>query len=543
MGSDIPRARYKAGMPGGGSQTWCGRTLAERYRLESVVGEGGFGVVYRAHQVWLDVPVAVKVLRTSPDWSIDRQQAMLSRFLVEAQLLAQLRHPNIVAVLDTGVEPALGDAPATPWLVTEWCDGESLAALLQRRGSAWPIAEAWSLLEPVVEALAHAHQRGIVHRDLKPSNIMVVEDDGRMAARVLDFGIAKLGEHTDADAVATESDETAFTLAYASPEQLARERTGPWTDVHALALLFCELLRGHRPYVAESRQALHEAVFSPVRPSPVPPGRAEEACDQVLSRALSLDPKQRQQNASELLADLRGALPAALTHGSGSDLVSGSTQRSEAFRLETAPEPRMPKPAAAEAHTRPDAAAAAARGLDSPPPLPRARAMPRWLLPMLALTALIAIVGALNRWRPGTQQGDETAISRKAGATADAAAPAPAGSNPSPAPTAHPPDCFDAQLLLSRALHRGWSLLSRYDQEKRWGIETTTLVLTSIGSRKPRSATVIFYRHDDKPSQVATLSYLNTPKYHVSVRSLCAVAVLVAPDGGEGDALMNALTK
>ena len=110
-------------MAGTGSQTWCGRTLAQRYRLESVVGEGGFGVVYRAHQVWLDVPVAVKVLRVSPDWSVDRQQDMLSRFLVEAQLLAQLRHPNIVAVLGNGVEPAQGGAPPAPWFVTGGGEG------------------------------------------------------------------------------------------------------------------------------------------------------------------------------------------------------------------------------------------------------------------------------------------------------------------------------------------------------------------------------------------------------------------------------------
>lgn len=530
-------------MAGTGSQTWCGRTLAQRYRLESVVGEGGFGVVYRAHQVWLDVPVAVKVLRVSPDWSVDRQQDMLSRFLVEAQLLAQLRHPNIVAVLDTGVEPAQGDAPATPWFVTEWCEGKALADLSERRGSAWPVAEAWELLEPVVQALAHAHQRGIVHRDLKPSNIMVVEDDGRMAARVLDFGIAKLGEHTAADSVATESDDTAFTLAYAAPEQLARERTGPWTDVHALALMFCELLRGQRPYVATSRQALHEAVFSPLRPSSVAPGRTAEAWDEVLARALSLDPKQRQQNASELLLDLRRVLPTAATRSAISQLTSDSTQASEAFRVETAVARRMPQDAA-EVPSPPDALTTAAAGaLDQPPPSNRARTLPRWLVPILAATAVIAIAGALNSWRLSAPRSEIPRASRSAVTVANVLPPTSAGSNPSRSPMAHPPDCFDARLLLPRALGRGWTLISRYDQEKRWGVETTTLVLTRKGSQKVESAIVIFYRHDDKASQVATLSYLNTPKYHVAVSGPCAVAVSVAPDAGEGKELLNALIK
>lgn len=503
------------------------------------MGEGGFGVVYRAHHLWLDIPVALKALRVSPEWSAERQQRMFSRFLGEAQLLAQLRHPNIVSVLDTGVEPADGELEATPWLVTEWCEGVTLAQEIEDRAVRWSVLDAWSVLEPVLEALAHAHARGVAHRDLKPSNIMVVRDGARVDPRVVDFGVAKWLEGPGATALSGE--DTAFTLAYAAPEQLARRPTGPWTDVHALGLLVCELLSGERAYRGESRQELLEAVRSPERPYPHGTDETPAALRRTLARALSLDPERRQPDAGALLAELRQLLPARAV--SSDSKLSESTQISGEFSAE---EQRIH---AGRTHERASGVASKPSellstsdvGVLEQPSLPAAPQRWRWRPAAIALsvTALVALGGTLYDRHVRSLVRERDA----AGTAPSASASAASSSTPTAAiATAHPADCFDPALLDPRAQKRGWVSAAAHPQNT-WGIVSTTLTYTQVGAGLPRTAMVIFYRHLDKASQTLTLSYLNAPRYHVAVRGLCAVAVMVEPDQGEGDALLKDLVR
>lgn len=286
--------------PGQGPSTdpLVGSVIERRYRLDAVVGEGGFGTVYRGEHLALGVPVAIKVLRL-PGW-VDEEERMslVAAFMDEARVLTRLRHPHIVSALDLGLVP-----PRTgrPYLVMEWCGGRSLKDLLAERG-ALPVAEALAIFAPIVDAMAHAHASGIVHRDLKPANVMMVQgSDGRVLPRIIDFGVAKLvpaGDTAGSGATHTDSGSSPFTPAYAAPEQLARARTGPWTDVHALGLLLLSLLTGKHPYGHGADAGL--AAVDPVRPSPRDHGMDVGSLEAVIERALALKPAARFPDAAAL---------------------------------------------------------------------------------------------------------------------------------------------------------------------------------------------------------------------------------------------------
>jgi serine/threonine-protein kinase len=236
-------------------------TIVERkYRIDRVVAEGGFGIVYAGHHLDLGVPVALKVLRPSLRADPDRFADLLNQFREEASVLSRLRRASVVMVLDSGVS-ALGDDPhPLPWMALEWLEGETLKDHLEaRRGQGGRSrAECMDLLRPVLEAIAEAHELKIVHRDLKPSNIMLVPTKSGVSPRVLDFGIAKMMapdvEDTSSGETATDSNVRAFTAARAAPEQLSGSRTGPWTDVYALGLLLTEVLTDTPPIASDPNE-------------------------------------------------------------------------------------------------------------------------------------------------------------------------------------------------------------------------------------------------------------------------------------------------
>ena len=294
-----------------------GTLLERKYRIDARVAEGGFGVVYAGTHIGLGHPIAIKVLKIPPGATIAERGDLAGRFLEEARLVAKLRHPAVVGIMDAGVAPA-GDRPeGLPWIAMEWLDGETLAAdLARRRERGEPgrtRAEALALLRPVVEAVAEAHAAGIVHRDLNPNNIMLVPGRPAPTARVLDFGIAKVmspDAHAPSSATTTGSATRAFSLAYAAPEQLSGARTGPWTDVHALGLLVTELLCG-RPALPFEVDAHYRATFDPARPTPGTLGVDAGDWEPLLRRAMALDVRDRFASAGELLAalDAPGAVP------------------------------------------------------------------------------------------------------------------------------------------------------------------------------------------------------------------------------------------
>ncbi|WP_148616013.1 serine/threonine-protein kinase [Nocardioides rubriscoriae] len=219
-----------------------------RYELGPVLGTGGMADVRRAHDPVLGRDVAVKLLRTTD--AVDR-----SRFASEARLLALLTHPNVVTVLDAGVEDQ-----GLAWLALELVDGDTLADRFARG----PI-DATSLAvigAQVAAALAHAHGHGVVHRDVKPSNVLI---DGAGRARLTDFGIARLLDDT---AALTMTGHTIGTAAYLAPEQVTGEPVTTASDVYALGLMLLEGLTGRREYAGPPVEAalarLHRSPLVPV---------------------------------------------------------------------------------------------------------------------------------------------------------------------------------------------------------------------------------------------------------------------------------------
>ncbi len=277
----------------------AGSLLDGKYRVDRLVAEGGFGVVYAGHHVVLDVPIAVKVLKTTLGEAAEQNE----RFAREAQTIAKIKHPSIVQVLDAGIyRPApgepLGSVGPLAWMVLEWLTGQTLKAnLVERRGRGGrtPL-EAMTLLRPVLDAVGFAHSKQVVHRDLKPSNIMLTPAEGRTVVRVLDFGVAKVFDDEpvpDNDDTETRGPAHAFSRGYAAPEQLAGGRTGPWTDVHALGLLLTELLTDRAPYDSSDATELYELVFDARRPSPARSGVEVGAWQAIIERAVSLKPSRR----------------------------------------------------------------------------------------------------------------------------------------------------------------------------------------------------------------------------------------------------------
>ncbi|MHB8892304.1 MAG: serine/threonine-protein kinase [Candidatus Limnocylindrales bacterium] len=289
-----------------------GESLAGRYRLDALIGSGGFATVFRARDLRLDRDVAVKVLLANHA----TDPVIARRFDREARVLAAVSHPNVVAIHD--VEP--GD-PATaqePFLVMDLCDGGSLADHLATAGTgAIPPDELVPTLIDVAAGLGALHARGIVHRDLKPSNILL--SNGR--ARIADLGIAATGP-SDLTAVGT----TIGTLAYLAPEQLAGEPGSPASDVHALGAIAYLGLTGRLPRPAGSVTEIVAASVRRVEPvSALAPGLGR-AFDEGIARALAGDPSQR-PTATDLGATLEAALerwragPATMTGDDATTLI------------------------------------------------------------------------------------------------------------------------------------------------------------------------------------------------------------------------------
>jgi eukaryotic-like serine/threonine-protein kinase len=299
-----------------------GTTIADKYRVESVVGEGGFAVVYKAmHLVWKR-PVAIKAFRALGDFSEERRAQLVDAFIQEGALLGELseRSAAIVQARDVGTITT-PDGRWMPYMVLEWLEGATLDAVLdEERGKGAPLRDAeqaMTLLEPVAEALALAHDKGIAHRDVKPANVFVLGDARRsgVGIKLLDFGIAKVVQ--DAQKMAGSFNETgghitSFTPAYGAPEQFSRSfgATGPWTDVYALGLIFSEIVSGRAAIDGASLPELAYASCDKTRrPTPRVLGAAvTDEVEAVLARALAVSPNERFASAGELWRALREAI-------------------------------------------------------------------------------------------------------------------------------------------------------------------------------------------------------------------------------------------
>jgi serine/threonine-protein kinase len=292
----------------------AGTTLDGQYRADKVVGEGGYGVVYKGWHASLEQPIAIKALKVMSADDRAVQDALFAKFKDEAKLLYTLSQASlhIVRSMDFGAVTTATGAWA-PYMVLEWLEGRSLAEdLAQRRKQGMrgrSLEEALALLEPAAEGLGVAHHRRVAHRDIKPANFFLLDSGEGPRVKVLDFGIAKIIR--DGEGPGTRSPFASFTWLYAAPEQLDPRigQTGLATDVYSFALLLSELLTDRVPTEGRDVVSLLKAAIDPtVRPTPrqrganVPDG-IEVAC----RRALAVDPKVRFATIPELWAALSAA--------------------------------------------------------------------------------------------------------------------------------------------------------------------------------------------------------------------------------------------
>jgi serine/threonine-protein kinase len=274
-----------------------GSVLVERYRIIGLLGRGGMGEVYRADDLKLGQPVALKFL---PRMLAD-DPARLERFYAEVRIARQVSHPNVCRVYD------VGEMEAQHYLSMEYVDGEDLASLLRRIGRL-PPDKALDIAREICAGLSAAHDKGVLHRDLKPANIMV---DGRGRAKITDFGLAvAAGEATEG--------EFSGTPAYMAPEQLSGKGASIRTDIYALGLVLYELYTGRKAFEGASFQELKRkhSEEAPASPSTVSPG-FDPVVERVILRCLEKDPGRRPFSVAQVAAALPGGDPLAAALAAG----------------------------------------------------------------------------------------------------------------------------------------------------------------------------------------------------------------------------------
>ncbi|QCO96413.1 Stk1 family PASTA domain-containing Ser/Thr kinase [Arthrobacter sp. 24S4-2] len=277
------------------------RVLNGRYELGELIGRGGMADVHRGVDTRLGRTVAIKLLR--PDLARDPQ--FQARFKREAQAVAALNHPSIVAIYDTGDHAVPGgpeDTVRVPYIVMEFVSGKTLRDLI--RAKEVTIDHAIDFILGVLSALEYSHRAGIVHRDIKPANVMVCEDS--VTIKVMDFGIARA--MADSSATMTQTQAVVGTAQYLSPEQARGETVDARSDLYSAACLLYEMLTGRPPFVGDSPVSV---AYQHVREIAEPAGSlnpdVSEALDSVLSKALQKNRADRFQDAAAFQRALRAA--------------------------------------------------------------------------------------------------------------------------------------------------------------------------------------------------------------------------------------------
>jgi serine/threonine-protein kinase len=333
--------------------------IADRYRLEERLGRGGMGEVWRAHDQRLQRTVAMKLI--APQFADDPE--FLVRFLREAQSIARINHPNVVAVLD------YGEADEKPFIVMEYVPGEPLTTIT---GQPVDPDRVVAIMVQAASAAGAAHAQGIVHRDIKPGNILVTEEGN---AKLVDFGIAA-AQWSDR---LTATGATIGSPHYISPEQVSGERATPPSDVYSLGVVLYELLTGTRPFEGEVMTAV---AMAHIQQEPEPPSARvkglDPSFDAVVLKCLAKKPEQRFEDGNALAQALQSRDQATAVMGAG---AAGGTMVMGTEEAAAGPPPPPELPEEKESWVKP-----ALMGL---------------LIGLVLLAGLVALLAAL-RDEPGT---------------------------------------------------------------------------------------------------------------------------------------------
>ena len=273
--------------------TWTGKMLG-KYEIGPLVGQGGMAQVYKGRHLALKRDVAIKLIHSY----LASREGFIERFQREAQLVAALRHPNIVQVYDLETQAGVF------YMVMEFIDGVTLGAQLEQmhaQGNLFPLKQAINLLLDLCSALAYAHAQGMIHRDVKPGNVMFTSKGQPV---LTDFGLAKIvGGTTN-----TASGLVVGTPAYMSPEQAYGQSGDARSDIYALGVMLFELATGRLPFEGDTPLSIILKQVNQPLPSAkqINPG-LPEAIEQIIDKATAKKPEERYQTCAELAATLRVA--------------------------------------------------------------------------------------------------------------------------------------------------------------------------------------------------------------------------------------------
>ncbi len=287
----LPPRRSARPPKGTGPRYVAGEVIADKYRLISMIGEGGMGSVWVARNLALDVQVALKLIRSDVE-----AEGAADRLLTEARAAARLKHPGIVRVFDFG-----RTRRRDPFIVMELLAGENLGEIVQRDGRLAATA-AVQLLLPIADALVAAHGKGIVHRDLKPDNVFLAESEGRVQPKVVDFGIAKVElQAGQMDKKLTQAGTVLGSPDYMSPEQARGvEDIDHRTDIWSFCVVLYESITGRVPFEDDNYNALLRKIIEQPTPSIIDLAAGDQELARVIEKGLAKDRNERWQSMRAL---------------------------------------------------------------------------------------------------------------------------------------------------------------------------------------------------------------------------------------------------
>lgn len=274
--------------------------INDRYVVDSVIGKGSSGTVYKATRLMMGGVVAIKVI----DSYIGLDRASLDRLIRELKAAEKLRHPHIITVWESGTTD-----DGQPYLVMDYLEGVTLGDLLKEQGSL-PPHRVLSIFKQICEALSHAHEQGLIHRDMKPENVVLEASERRDYAKVLDFGIADTPAESAQRARFQKPQTVAGSPAYMSPEQCQGFELDFRSDLYSMAVILFEMFTGRRPFVAPD---LTKLMYKTVTEQPPLMKTVNPAVDfppeveAVVAKALSKNPNDRQPSIKQLVLELEAA--------------------------------------------------------------------------------------------------------------------------------------------------------------------------------------------------------------------------------------------
>ena len=416
-----------------------GQLVDGRYQVESVLGQGGMGVVFRAVQTSVQRPVAMKTLHPQ----LAMAPTFFERFKREAEIASRLHHPNIITIFDFG-----RTADGTCYYVMEMLEGVSLRQRVKHDGP-MTLRQAAAVIEQATLGVGHAHKQNVIHRDLKPHNVMLSLIDGNEYVKVLDFGLVKAMEQDDEEQL-TSTGQVLGTPQYMPPEQAGGERVDHRSDLYSLTGVFYYCLTGHSPFGANTVRKALQASLTQKPPTivtyrkgaPVP-----DAIDRFCQKGLEAEPDARYQSAEEFIESLHAALSgtpdsvldAVPQHIAEAGKESGSGSSSASRRGSSKTGSRASVKAVSSVNKPKTGQSSKVEVAPEPAPAPPA---PRSPLPLGAIVAVAAlliavIVGAF-------------VIKSRQVATEEPVAERPPTNRPTPTPTPPPdkaPAAVDAPVI------------------------------------------------------------------------------------------------